>query len=552
MLFKLTIQNYALIDQLELSFGVGLNIITGETGAGKSVLIGALGLLLGDRADSSSLLDKTRKCVIEGGFKTNSKVREFLKANDLDEENELIIHREINKDGKSRSFINDTPVNLSQLRELGVLLVDVHSQHETLLLNQSGFQLSVVDAFAGHNKLLVEYLILFREYLAKKKLLKELQQEEVKLRADQDFLQFQFNELSEARLDGGEQKKLEDELSVLSHAEEIKGGIEAFSETVSGSDTNLLSGLTGATTIITGLVKYSTGLDEAAKRLKALQIELKDIEYEIQKVTDNIQSNPKRLEIINDRLNLIYKLQHKHKLENIEDLIQLRESINNKISSFSSLEDLIQSTVQELGTLFSKVKEVAEKLSLNRQKAIPLIETKIKKQLSELAMPEAVLKIERTTLNDEELNSSGKDSIKFLFSANKGVPYSDISKVASGGELSRLMLCLKASVAKLVELPTIVFDEIDTGVSGEVAFKIGKVMQDLSGTHQLISITHLPQIASRGEDHFFVYKEIIGKKTFTLVKKLSNDERVVEIARMLSSDKPSAIALENARELLST
>jgi DNA repair protein RecN (Recombination protein N) len=551
MLFKLTIQNYALIDQLELSFGVGLNIITGETGAGKSVLIGALGLLLGDRADSSSLLDKTRKCVIEGGFKTNSKVREFLKANDLDEENELIIHREINKDGKSRSFINDTPVNLSQLRELGVLLVDVHSQHETLLLNQSGFQLSVVDAFAGHNKLLVEYLILFREYLAKKKLLKELQQEEVKLRADQDFLQFQFNELSEARLDGGEQKKLEDELSVLSHAE-IKGGIEAFSETVSGSDTNLLSGLTGATTIITGLVKYSTGLDEAAKRLKALQIELKDIEYEIQKVTDNIQSNPKRLEIINDRLNLIYKLQHKHKLENIEDLIQLRESINNKISSFSSLEDLIQSTVQELGTLFSKVKEVAEKLSLNRQKAIPLIETKIKKQLSELAMPEAVLKIERTTLNDEELNSSGKDSIKFLFSANKGVPYSDISKVASGGELSRLMLCLKASVAKLVELPTIVFDEIDTGVSGEVAFKIGKVMQDLSGTHQLISITHLPQIASRGEDHFFVYKEIIGKKTFTLVKKLSNDERVVEIARMLSSDKPSAIALENARELLST
>lgn len=551
MLKKLNVQNYALIDQLELHFGKGMNIITGETGAGKSVLMGALGLLLGDRTDSSSLLDKTRKCVIEGEFLVSQNVKIFLEASELDAEDELIIHREINKDGKSRSFINDTPVNLSQLRDLGNLLVDIHSQHETLLLNQSDFQLSVVDAFASHTKLLNEYGLLFKQYRSLRQELNRLQEEEKKLKTDQDYLQFQFNELVEAKLEPGEQIKMEEELSALSHSEEIKSAIDSFSVIVSVSDNNLLSGLTHATNLLSSLEKYSSGLDDAVKRLKTVQIELKDIEYEIQQIAESIRPDPQRLEIINDRLYLIYKLQQKHRLKNIEDLIQLRESINEKLSSFNSLEEKISQKIKEAELLFQNVKILADKLSENRHKALPSIESKIKKLLAELGMPEAVLKIEISILNEDEINVAGKDRVKFLFSANKGIPFSDINKVASGGELSRLMLCLKASVAKLIELPTIVFDEIDTGVSGETAFKIGKVMQELSSAHQLISITHLPQIASRGEDHFFVYKEVTGKKTFTKVKKLSFDERVVEVARMLSGDKPTAIAIENARELLS-
>ena len=551
MLKKLTVQNYALIDHLQLQFGQGLNIITGETGAGKSVLMGALGLLLGDRADSSSLLDKTKKCVIEGEFLVSKNVKTFLEVSELDAEDELIIHREINKDGKSRSFINDTPVNLALLRELGNILVDVHSQHETLLLNQSDFQRSVVDAFASHSKLLSDYSLLFKQYRSLKQELNRLFEDEKKQRTDQDYLQFQFKELEDAKLQTGEQNKLEEDISALSHAEEIKSGIDHFSNEISGSENNILSKLSVITNTVAGLGKYATGLEDSVNRLKAVQIELKDIEYEINQISETINPDPKKLEIINDRLSLIYKLQQKHKHDTVEELIQLRESINNKLLSFSSLEEQIEKTVKETELLFQNINIVAEKISANRKKSIPSIESKIKKLLAELGMPDAVLKIELLVLNSDEININGKDKVKFLFSANKGIPFSDISKVASGGELSRLMLCLKASVAKLIELPTIVFDEIDTGVSGETAFKIGKVMQELSASHQLISITHLPQIASRGEDHFFVYKEVTGKKTFTKVKKLSHDERVVEVARMLSGDKPTAVAMENAKELLS-
>ncbi len=550
MLKKLTVGNYALIDFLELHFGKSLNIITGETGAGKSVLMGALGLLLGERSDSASLLDKTKKCIIEGEFLITSAVKIFLDESELDSNDVLIIHREFNNEGKSRSFINDTPVNLSQLRQLGTLLVDIHSQHETLLLNHSDFQLSVVDAFASHSKLLIDYGLLFKQYRVLIQELNKLQEEEKKQRADQDYLQFQFNELEEAKLEPGELVKLEKEISVLSHAEEIKTGISNFSELISASENNILSILSVATNSIAALGKYSAGFEDSVNRLKAVQIELKDIEYEINHKTGDIRSDPKRLEIINERLSLIYKLQKKHRLENADDLIVLRETLNTKLSSLNSLEDHIDKISKKSQILFQALKQEADKLSANRLNLIPSIEVKIKKLLSELGMPDAVLKIEISILNDNELTKTGRNKVKFLFSANKGIPFSDISKVASGGELSRLMLCLKASVAKLIELPTIVFDEIDTGVSGETAFKIGKVMQDLSTAHQLISITHLPQIASRGEDHFFVYKEVIGKKTFTKVKKLTYDERVLEISRMLSSDKPTAVAMENARELL--
>ncbi len=549
MLRKLFVQNYALIDELHLHLGKGLNIITGETGAGKSVLMGALGLLLGERADSSSLLDTSKKCIIKGEFYANPKVRNFLESSDLDSEEDLIIHREISKDGKSRSFINDTPVNLSVLRELGDLLVDIHSQHETLLLNKSDFQLSVIDAFSNHQTILNDLKTAFSSYIFCKTKLKKLEEEELKSRADQDYLQFQFTELIEAGIIPGELVKLEEELNALTHAAEIISGIERFSDSVNGTEINLLGTISDLINQLIAVSKYSQGITNALDRLKNLRIELKDIDYEILQEASKISVNPQRLEVVNDRINLLNKLLQKHRVQDDQALLELRNSIDSKLASFGSLGESILRTKEETDLLFKEVKKISEKISGNRKKSIPGIEAKIKKLLAELSMPEAVLKIEVTDRGDDGINESGRDQIKFLFSANKGIAYADISKVASGGELSRLMLSLKASVASLMELPTIVFDEIDTGVSGETAFKIGKVMQDLSRSHQLLAITHLPQIASRGEDHFFVYKEVTGKKTYTKVRKLTYDERIVEVARMLSGDKPTAVAMENAKEL---
>lgn len=550
MLKTLNVQNYALIDELQLHFGKGMNIITGETGAGKSVLMGALGLLLGDRSDSSALLDKTRKCVIEGIFLSSPRISRFLESEELDSEDEIIIHREINKEGKSRSFINDTPVNLSLLKELGNLLVDIHSQHETLLLNKADFQLSVVDAFSGHDDLLDEYRLQFKKFTTLRQTLDQLLEEESRSKTEQDYLQFQFDELNEAKLEAGEQQKIESELSGLTHAEEIKKGIGEFAEIISGSEGNVIGRLSNASNIIAGLDKYMDDFHETSARLKALTIELKDIEYEIEKIAEKVLIDPRKLEILKERVDLIYRLQQKHRLNSIEELLDLKKKIGEKLFSISSLEEKISSVKSELEVAHRKSFKLAERLSTNRKKSAPSIENKIKKLLAELGMAHAVLKIEFQELAEGELNINGKDRIKFMFSANKGIPFSEISKVASGGELSRLMLALKSSVAKLIDLPTVVFDEIDTGVSGETAFKIGKVMQDISGSHQLIAITHLPQIASRGEEHFFVYKDLSGKKTFTKVKKLSTDERIVEIARMLSGDKPTSVAIENAKELL--
>jgi DNA repair protein RecN (Recombination protein N) len=513
-------------------------------------LMGALGLLLGDRADSSALLDKTKKCIVEGIFLANKKIKSFLESAGLDTEDELIIHREINKDGKSRSFINDTPVNLSLLKELGDELVDIHSQHETLLLNKTNFQLSVVDAFAEHQSLLEDFRLLFKKYKQLKSELALLVEKEKQAATEQDYLQFQFNELDEAGLQSDEQQKLEDEQSSLSHAEEIRTVINQFSALVAESDSNLLAGLSSASSILSGVSKYTCHFESLSERLKASLIELKDIHSEVEDEADKISVNPRRLEEINSRLDLIYRLEQKHRVNTIADLIVLRDTLGEKLLLFSSLNNQIESLKKEVDEILAKVKATAGKISENRQKAIPSIESKIKKLLAEVSMPDAVLKVQLTGLADDDMNQYGADKIQFLFSANKGVQYSDISKVASGGELSRLMLCIKSSVAKLVDMPTIVFDEIDTGVSGETGFRIGKVMMDLSKSRQLIAITHLPQIAGRGEDHFFVYKEVTGKKTFTRVKKLSKDERVVEVAKMLSGDKPTAVALENAKELL--
>lgn len=552
MLNSLTVKNYALIDELHLSFGGKLNIITGETGAGKSIILGALGLLLGQRADSTSLLDKTSKCVIEGEFDSSTKfINEFFSENDLDRDEKIIIRREISKEGKSRAFINDTPVTISQLKELGNLLVDIHSQHETLLLNNSGFQLSVVDSFAGIDSQLTSYkerFVLYKELISQ---IRDLKVQESKAKADQDYFNFQYNELVEADLEKGERKtQLENELLSLSHAEEIRSGLSKVDDLISGSEPNILSMVSSSVQIINGLAKYNVRLEDVSQRLKSVHLELKDISNETIGIGEDVTPDPQRLGIINERLNLLNHLEQKHRVNSTDELIALKNELNNKLGFLESMDEQIEKLEKERSSVFARLLELADFISIARIKSIPVIESKIKKVLGELGMPNAILKIEHVLLAETDFNKSGKDSVRFLFSANKGVAYSEISKVASGGELSRLMLSLKSIVAKLIELPTIIFDEIDTGVSGETAHKIGNVMNELSKSIQLVAITHLPQIASRGEEHYFVYKEVVGKRTFTKVRQLSSAERIVEVARMLSGDKPTDIAMQNAKELL--
>ncbi len=552
MLNSLTVKNYALIDELHLSFGGKLNIITGETGAGKSIILGALGLLLGQRADSTSLLDKTSKCVIEGEFDSSTKfIKEFFSENDLDRDEKIIIRREISKEGKSRAFINDTPVAISQLKELGNLLVDIHSQHETLLLNNSGFQLSVVDSFAGIDSQLTSYkerFVLYKELISQ---IRDLKVQESKAKADQDYFNFQYNELVEADLEKGERKtQLENELLSLSHAEEIRSGLSKVDDLISGSEPNILSMVSSSVQIINGLAKYNVRLEDVSQRLKSVHLELKDISNETIGIGEDVTPDPQRLGIINERLNLLNHLEQKHRVNSTDELIALKNELNNKLGFLESMDEQIEKLEKERSSVFARLLELADFISIARIKSIPVIESKIKKVLGELGMPNAILKIEHVLLAETDFNKSGKDSVRFLFSANKGVAYSEISKVASGGELSRLMLSLKSIVAKLIELPTIIFDEIDTGVSGETAHKIGNVMNELSKSIQLVAITHLPQIASRGEEHYFVYKEVVGKRTFTKVRQLSSAERIVEVARMLSGDKPTDIAMQNAKELL--
>ena len=551
MLKNIFIQNYALIDHLELEFEKGLNIVTGETGAGKSILLGALSLIIGNRADTTALLDITKKCIVEGRFEADKKsLNNFFKEHELDFENPLIIRREISSEGKSRSFINDTPVALSQLKELGLLLVDIHSQHETLLLNRTIFQLSVVDAFAQHDKLLIDFSKKFDNYRELRRELNLLVEEEKKSKSDLDYFQFLFSELDEVNLVPGEQEKLEEELQTLSHAEEIKSGITEVVDAITQRENNQLNQLNQLFNTIHSISKYNTKLETIESRIKSLNIELEDISNEAEAIGDEINFDPNRIEIINERLNVIYKLQQKHRVKSIDDLLRLKEEFNFKLQGISSLEEKIAQLNKEIIECKKTVLKLALLISENRNKVIPVIEKEIKKLLAEVSLPNAILKIENNLLSEDEFNSNGIDQVRFLFSANKGVAYADISKVASGGELSRLMLCLKSSVAKLIDLPTIIFDEIDTGISGETAVNVGKVLKGMARSHQLITITHLPQIAGRGEAHYFVYKEVIGKKTFTKVRKLNADERIVEIAKMLSGEKPSAVAIENAKELL--
>ncbi len=549
MLKHLSIQNYALIDKLEVEFSGGLSIITGETGAGKSILLGALGLISGSRADTQALQDKTKKCIVEASFAfTGDVLKEFFEANELDYEPATVIRREINLEGKSRAFINDTPVTLTQLKELGDFLIDIHSQHQTLTLNGNEFQLSVVDAFAKHSDVLQEYQSNYKNYKSLEKQLNDLSEREAQAKKDMDYFQFQFNELEDAGLKTGEQTEIEQELETLNNAEEIKLNLSKAAHSLNGGEQNLLSSLNETKLLLVAFAKFKPEINELSTRINSSYIELKDISNELENLEQDIVYDPKRIEILTQKVDTLYRLQQKHQVKTIEELITIKDELSNKLLDFNSLEAEIVKIKKKLSVLHVSLNTVAKKIAANRKKVIPKIEKEIASLLSSLSMPNAQLKIEH--IETEIFTINGIDKINFLFSANKGSDFKELNKVASGGELSRLMLSIKSLIAQLTELPTIIFDEIDTGVSGDIADKVGSIMNLMAKSMQVITITHLPQIASKGKSHLFVYKEDKNNKTYSNIKKLSSEERVQEIAKMLSTGNPTSAAISNAKELL--
>ncbi|NVO03917.1 MAG: DNA repair protein RecN [Bacteroidetes bacterium] len=549
MLKHLFIENYALIEKLDIDFADGFSIITGETGAGKSILLGALGLILGQRNDSQVLFDKNKKCIIEGTFYIKDyDLHNFFNSNQLDFEENTILRREINAQGKSRAFINDTPVNINLLKELGEGLVDIHSQHKTLALNNSEFQLAVVDNYAKNTDTLKNYQQEFKTYVLLKKEFEEVKEQEKQSKVDRDYYQFLFDELEASSLKIGEQSEIESELETLNHAEEIKSGLSKTSVSMSNGDLNLLSSISEIKNILTNLSKFNPEIKELQERINACYIELKDVSSEIEKLENEISYNPARIEEISLKLDNLIRLQQKHHVGTTEELLEVMNSISDKLLNINSLEEKIAKLQLEINRKIEILADLSEKLSKNRFQIVDSIENELQSLLVSLGMPNGQLKVEILPLSDFTL--FGKDKVKFLFTANKGAEMNEVSKIASGGELSRLMLSIKSLISQRNLLPTIIFDEIDSGVSGEIAAKMGNIMNEMSASMQVIAITHLPQIAAKGKTHYFVYKETDDELTRSAIKKLNNEERVVEIAKMLSGEKMTETAVKAAKELL--
>lgn len=550
MLKKLHIKNYALLEEVSISFAQSLTVITGETGAGKSIMLGALGLVLGERADMTVLRNKQQKCMVEANFLlSNYSLEKFFTENELDYEAETIIRREITPDGKSRAFINDTPVNLNVLKQLSQYLIDVHSQHETLLLNQASFRFNMVDAFANCLEERKQYNALFLQLKEKEKKLNELLSFEQQAKKDFDYYQFQFTELEQVNLKAGNLQQLEQEYDTLNNAEFIKQNLVKASASIEGGEENILSHLSALKSSLAQLTRYGKAYEELAARVQSVYIELKDISAEVDNVNDKVVYDTKKLEEIVAQLDLLNRLLKKHGAKDEQELLKVKAAIEEKLHQFNSVEEEIRKLQTELKKLNESVWTKAKALSDKRKKVIPAIQTSVRTMLADLSMPNAQLVINCNPT--ETLTTYGCDELQFLFSANKGLPLSELHKVASGGELSRLMLCLKSHLAEKTALPTIIFDEIDTGVSGDVAHKIGNILLKMGATMQVIAITHLPQLASKGKQHLFVYKQDIKGQTQSEVKTLTAQERVVEIAKMLSTGKPTESALLNAKELLS-
>ncbi len=551
MLQRLSISNYALIDNLEISFQPKLNILTGETGAGKSIILGALSLILGQRAESRYFFNQQKKCIIEGAFQIGEfHIKAFFEDNDLDYAAETVLRREISADGKSRAFINDTPVNLIILKQLGEKLIDIHSQHATQEINNPEFQLLVVDAAAQHSNLLNEYQSFFTAYKKCTAKLKLLLQTSEKAKAELDYQQYQYDELEKATLFVDEQVLLEQELYALNNAGDIKRNLLGAYFLMHQGETSALVQLREASHQLTYLEKFNPQIEELNKRLNSAIIEIKDIAAEIDSLEQRTQINEERVFEINERLSLIYSLQKKHRVNTNTELLEIQQNLSSKIQQALFGDEEIEQLQQHINNNKIVLQQLAQELSAGRMNAIPQIEQRVHQTLAEMGMDNAQLKLENTILPVAEFDQNGIDQIRFMFSANKGYALSEMSKVASGGELSRLMLSIKSLIASNTALPTIIFDEIDTGVSGEVANKVGLVMERLSDNLQVITITHLPQIASKGKAHYFIYKDNSSTTTYTRIKPLNEQERVIEIAKMLSGDNPGDSALQNARELL--
>jgi DNA repair protein RecN (Recombination protein N) len=549
MLIKLYVQNYALIRELDISLESGLTVITGETGAGKSILLGALSLVLGTRADSGVLLDKSVKCVVEGTFRIKEyDLKEFFTRNELDYDHVTIIRREINPAGKSRAFINDTPVNLNILKELGDRLIDIHSQHQTLMLNQNSFQLNIIDSFAGNSRLLNDYKLTYTNYRNLKKEFDDLREISDRNKADLEYYRFQLAQIEEAKLINGEQEELEKDQELLEHTEEIKTAISS-SENILFSEGPSVLNMIREMKINLGKIKdYLPEAEGLLTRVDSAYIELDDISSELERLASKIEADPDRLKNISERLDLIYSLIQKHRVGNLGELIlkqqELSKMVNGIVTSDERMDELDSLIEKEIKVLSLLANDISEK----RNKVIPEVEEKIGGMLRQLGMPNARFRVELARL--QEFTSSGMDKADLLFSANKQVPPENIAKVASGGELSRVMLSLKSLLAKNTNLPTIIFDEIDSGVSGEVADKVGQILSEMGKYMQVINITHLPQVAAKGREHYHVYKDDTKNSTITRIKLLSPEERILEIARLLSGSEVTETSRKNARELL--
>lgn len=549
MLKELRVQNFALINHANIFFKKTFVVITGETGAGKSILLDALSLALGEKADTSYVFDKSKKSIIEAVFDLSQlNLQEFFEQNDLDYQQESIIRREIAADGKSRAFINDTPVNISVLKSLREFLIDIHSQHQNLIIHSEQFRFNFIDALAHCLKERIDYSHLFKQYQKNKKELETLIQQQSTAQKETEYLQFLYNELEEANLKEGELSAIEEELQQLENAENIIQQLTATTQTFQNAEINVVQLLHQCKNYLNSISKFNSAYNDLAQRLQSVLIEVKDISIEAERLLSDVQINPERIEQLNDRLNVINKLLKKHNVKTDSELLQVQKEIESKLSQYQNIDDIIIEKQKQLAQQENLLKNLAQQLSFNRHSAKSIIEKECVEILKDLAMPNAQFIID--IKDTEQLNEYGTNDIQFLFSANKGIAPSEVQKVASGGEISRLMLTIKSLMAKKIHLPTIIFDEIDTGVSGAVASKMGDIMKKMSENMQVIAITHLPQIAAKGQQHLYVSKEDKNNITISKITELNDEERVTEIAKMLSNDVPGEAAYQNARELL--
>ena len=551
MLQSIHIQNYALIESLDIDFHSGFSVITGETGAGKSIILGAIGLLVGQRADIKAIKTGATKCIVEARFNVSSyQLESFFEAHDLEYDGEeCILRRELLASGKSRAFINDTPASLAQMKELGEKLIDVHSQHQNLLLNQENFQLNVLDILAHDEKELQAYKELYSEYKKVSRELSDILEQADKNRLDEDYIRYQVEQLDEVNLQEGEQEELEQEAETLSHAEEIKASLYKVNECMSSDDMALLSMTKDCMQTLQGISRVYGQAQEWIERLNSCYIELKDLSHEIANAGEEVEFNPTRLDYVNERLNLIYTLQKKHRVSSIEELLAVAEEFRTKLDAITSYDDKIQELTQQKKDLYNKVLEQGRVLTEYRTKSAKEIEQQMESYLIPLGMPNVRFAVELS--DKKEPDAHGLDNVTFLFSANKNGTLQNVASIASGGEIARVMLSLKAMIAGAVKLPTIIFDEIDTGVSGSIAEKMALIMQEMGQSNrQVISITHLPQIAARGTTHYKVYKEDTDTGTNSHIRQLNEEERIHEIAHMLSGATLTEAALNNAKALL--